>query len=732
MNESDLDKQFQHASEQGIDPEVKARAMRKAILEFNQAQQRSSVSTDTDKTITPSQSDQGFSWWHRLIATFSDKRRGAGMSEATNSGASKSRYRMGLATMMAGTSMAGLAVMTYVVLGWQSDTAGVGGIADIGGISNLSVDDSERLIADNTTISNPVDFTQYDLGVVQRQVELEKAEMVIETRQPKQPQLKALPERLGTPEALAPPVLSSTTKFKSLAENESLSTRAMDSMGQVTTQKRAPFEHNVPRDNRQQGRDRFEKIEDNPVKVVSEAPISTFSVDVDTASYSYVRGLLNRGALPQKDSVRLEELINYFNYDYPLPSSVKQPFKPSISVIDSPWKPGNQLVHIGIKGFAEPAETQLRSNLVFLLDVSGSMNNQDKLPLVKQSMQLLLSQLHADDTIAIVVYAGAAGVVLEPTPVSEKQKILSALSRLNAGGSTAGGEGIRLAYQLAEANFDGDAVNRIVLATDGDFNVGIHNRDELKGFVERKRDKGIFLSVLGFGRGNYHDHMMQVLAQNGNGVAAYIDTLSEAQKVLVDEATSMLYTIAKDVKIQVEFNPRAVKEYRLLGYETRALSREDFNNDAVDAGDIGAGHTVTAIYEITPVGASSHLVEDSRYQPLVLPRVDTIEPSASVNELGFVKVRYKLPNSNQSQLISQAIPLSANSASTVKFEQGVDSQFATAVAGFAQLLRGGQYTGDWNYDDAIELAQRSKGADEYGYRTEFIQLIRKAKLIESL
>jgi|GEM_PF-171825 len=463
------------------------------------------------------------------------------------------------------------------------------------------------------------------------------------------------------------------------------------------------------------GRDRFESFETNPIKLTSEEPVSTFSIDVDTASYSFTRKQLNSGVLPQKDAVRLEEMVNYFDYQYPQASSKSEPFSRSVTVMDSPWHKDKKLIHIGIKGY-EITE-QPKSNIVFLLDVSGSMNAPDKLPLVKQSMNLLLSKLRPDDTVSIAVYAGAAGTILEPTAVSEKQKIISAINQLSAGGSTAGAQGIKLAYQLAESSFKKDAVNRIFLATDGDFNVGITNNEELKGFVERKREKGIYLSILGFGGGNYNDALMQDLAQNGNGVAAYIDTLSEAQKVLVHEATSSLFPIAKDVKIQLEFNPTTVAEYRLLGYETRALKREDFNNDAVDAGEIGAGHSVTAIYEITPAGSAAQLIDNSRYA-----KKEKLE--AASNEYAFLKIRYKLPKEDTSKLLTTVIDKETESSKLLQRE----ARFASAVAGFAQLLKDAKYTGNWGYEDAIALALANKGDDEFGYRSEFVQLVRKAQV----
>jgi len=469
-------------------------------------------------------------------------------------------------------------------------------------------------------------------------------------------------------------------------------------------------------------RERFENKEINPVKRVSDAPVSTFSIDVDTSSYSFSRRKINGGVLPQSAAVRIEEFINYFDYEYPSPKNESTPFSTSVIVGDSPWKAGNKLLHIGIQGYE--VKSQPKSNVVFLLDVSGSMSSADKLPLLKQSISLLLEQLRPDDSVAIAVYAGAAGTVLEPTKVQEKQKILAALHRLKAGGSTAGAAGIKLAYQLAEQNFDKTAVNRIVLATDGDFNVGIYDPNKLKTFVERKRDKGIFLSVLGFGEGNYHDHMMQSLAQNGNGVAAYIDTLSEAQKVLVNEVTSSLFTIAKDVKIQVEFNPATVAEYRLIGYETRHLNREDFNNDKVDAGDIGSGHTVTAIYEITPVDSASRLIDESRYA------ASTADVGHKNGEYALLKVRYKRPDEDASQLMTQIVP--ANNTLSEKQDdqtwQQREYNFSAAVAGFAQLLKDDKYMGEWNYDNVIEMALKSRGDDVYGYRNEFVQLVRKAKI----
>jgi Ca-activated chloride channel family protein len=476
----------------------------------------------------------------------------------------------------------------------------------------------------------------------------------------------------------------------------------------------APFEA--------EGDDKFRHFDNNPIRQVTwEDRLSTFSVDVDTASYSFARRMINEGRLPQKDAVRVEEMINYFDYAWPAPEKRKVPFEPTIAVGDSPWNKGKKLVHIGIKGYEMARGEAPDANLVLLLDVSGSMNSPDKLPLAVSSMELLLESLKPTDTVAIVVYAGAAGQVLAPTPVKDRETIVKALRSLTPGGSTAGAEGIELAYQLAEKTFRKGGVNRVLLATDGDFNVGIDDTEELKGFIERKREKGIFLSVLGFGQGNYRDELAQALAQNGNGVAAYIDTINEAKKVLVNEATGSLFTIAKDVKIQVEFNPETVAEYRLVGYETRSLRNEDFRNDKVDAGDVGAGHTVTALYEITPVGSSAVSIDAPRY-------TRTPEPTRVVrgkrSEYGFLRIRYKLPTETVSEEATAPIPLVTRDLPSVVQRE---VKFSTAVAGFGQLLRGGTYTGPLTYEDVIESAQNAKGEDRNGYRAEFVELVRKAQ-----
>ena len=458
----------------------------------------------------------------------------------------------------------------------------------------------------------------------------------------------------------------------------------------------------------------------SPLKVAGEEPVSTFSIDVDTASYSVVRSSLMTGYLPVAEAVRVEEMLNYFPYAYPAPEAGGAPFRPTVTVAQTPWNADTLLMHIGLQGRLPATDDRPPLNLVFLIDTSGSMNRPNKLPLLKQSFRLMLGQLDPSDEVAIVTYAGSAGRPLDAIPATERGEILSALDLLNAGGSTAGAAGIQLAYQTAAGMAAEGEVTRVILATDGDFNVGISDPEQLKDFIARQRENGIYLSVLGFGRGNLDDATMQALAQNGNGQASYIDTLAEAQKVLVDQLTGTLFPIADDVKIQVEFNPAAVAEYRLIGYETRALRREDFNNDRVDAGEIGAGHSVTAIYEVTPVGSPAVLHDPLRYADSAgAPPPATGEPGRT-GELAFLRLRYKAPGEDTSRLIEVAIDREAGNA-------GADQRFAAAIAGFGQLLRGGVYTGDWSYADAIALAEANTGGDRYGYRREAVTLMRLAE-----
>lgn len=467
--------------------------------------------------------------------------------------------------------------------------------------------------------------------------------------------------------------------------------------------------------------DSFTSFDEQRLKAVADEPVSTFSIDVDTASYAYVRRMLDDGFVPEPDAVRIEELVNYFPYGYPAADSAAVPFQPTMAVYPTPWNPKTQLLHIGIKGYAPGVAEDRASNLVFLIDTSGSMDEPDKLPLLKRAFSLLVDQLSANDTVSIVVYAGSAGVVLEPTVATDKATILGALDDLAAGGSTAGAEGIALAYRLAEQARIAGGSNRVILATDGDFNVGIDDPEALKDFIKTRRDSGTTLSVLGFGRGNLDDATMQALAQNGNGNASYIASFREAQKVLVEEIGGTLDMIAKDVKIQVEFNPAVVSEYRLIGYETRALNREDFNNDKVDAGDIGAGHTVTAIYEITPAGSGAELIDPLRYGA-------TAEAPAAGDEIGFLRMRYKLPDNDVSQLIEQPVTPGLIYADSADVSD--DMRFAAAVAAFGQKLKGSDYGGEMGWDEIEALARSGRGADESGYRVEFINLIKTAALLK--
>ncbi|MDR2689822.1 MAG: VWA domain-containing protein [Azoarcus sp.] len=470
--------------------------------------------------------------------------------------------------------------------------------------------------------------------------------------------------------------------------------------------------------------ERYGKISDNPVKRVAEEPVSTFSVDVDTGSYSNVRRMLTHGQLPPKDAVRVEEMINYFPYRYARPTDGK-PFAVHTATAIAPWNADRVLLRVALKGEDMAKETLPPVNLVFLVDVSGSMFSNDKLPLLTASLKLLVNQMRKDDRISLVTYAGSTAVVLSGTPGSDKEKIRAALDRLNASGSTAGAAGIKLAYQEARKNFIRGGINRILLATDGDFNVGITDFDQLKQMIETERKNGVSFSTLGFGTGNYNEHLMEQLADAGNGAYSYIDSLMEGKKVLVNEMTSTLATIAKDVKIQIEFNPARVSEYRLIGYENRQLRREDFNNDKVDAGDIGAGHTVTALYELTLAGQKG-AIDPLRYQPQAKPR----DEAANSGELAFVKLRYKAPDGEQSTLIERKI---THEASTSIDQADEDFRLAAAVAGFGQLLRGNADLGTWRYRDARALA-RNRGthaADDAltDYRGELVKLIELAEAL---
>ena len=465
---------------------------------------------------------------------------------------------------------------------------------------------------------------------------------------------------------------------------------------------------------------KFPDAKPNPVKVTAEEPVSTFSIGVDTASYGVVRDALNNGHLPPADAVRIEEMVNYFDYAYPLPPDRKAPFRATLELYPSPWNKDTLLLHVGIKGYDIPRRERPRANLVFLIDTSGSMAEPNKLPLLQRSFRLLVEQLGADDRVAIVQYGGGVGVTLDPTPGSEKAKILDVIEKMTANGYTPGGEGIRVAYQLAERNFVKGAVNRVILATDGDFNVGITDPKALEDFVTRERETGVYLTCLGFGNDNYQDATMQKLAQAGNGNAAFIDNLNEARKVFVDQISGTLFTIANDVKIQVEFNPARVAEYRLIGYETRLLNRTDFSNDKVDAGDIGSGTAVTAIYEITPVGSKAVMSDPLRYG-----KPAKGDPNG---EFAFLKIRYKLPGEKVSKLIERPVTAADRAPSFDAVSE--DMRFAAAVAGAAQLLRHDPYIKDFDYDRAIAIANGAKGKDEFGYRAEFVQLMRSAKVAD--
>ena len=464
----------------------------------------------------------------------------------------------------------------------------------------------------------------------------------------------------------------------------------------------------------------YQKLPASKVTLVENESVSTFSLDVDTGSYANIRRFINDGRLPDKNAVRLEEMINYFDYQYPQPKDSEHPFKVTSSMMNTPWNDETKLLSVAIKGWQKNIEEIPPMNLVFLVDVSGSMNSKDKLPLVKKSLVMLTKHLDKSDRVAVVVYAGRSSVVLESTTGDNKGEILQALEHLRSRGGTNGSAGIVMAYNIAQQHFIKDGVNRVLLATDGDFNVGISDREQLISLIESKREQGIFLNTLGFGSGNYNDYLMEQLADKGNGFYAYIDSIFEAKKVLIDEISSSMLTIAKDVKIQLEFNPKLVHEYRLLGYENRALAEEDFTNDNVDAGEIGAGHSMTALYEISLKNSEFKRLPEHRYN-----NANSVgEQTTFDNEIGWLKLRYKSPQSNVSQLISH--PLTTEQLA-LQQETTRDVKFAAAVAAFAQSLKQDKYLESFNFDDIIKLANNNRHYDPYGRKAEFVNLVSMAK-----
>lgn len=484
--------------------------------------------------------------------------------------------------------------------------------------------------------------------------------------------------------------------------------------------KPVPYPQTEPVQTQEHNTEGYVHTPENEYKSVQNEPLSTFSIDVDAASYTNTRRYLNNGSLPPTDAVRIEEFINYFSYNYEKPTG-EDPFSITTEYASCPWNTNHQLLHVGLQGKRYEFNELENMNLVFLIDVSGSMSDQNKLPLLKKSFELMTKKLRAEDRVAIVVYAGAAGLVLPSTSGSNATAIMSAINNLNAGGSTAGGQGIELAYKIAKENFIENGINRVILATDGDFNIGSSSDGEMTRLIEEKRNDGIFITALGFGMGNYKDSKMETIADKGNGNYFYIDNLEEARKTLVTELDGTLNTIAKDVKIQIEFNPEKVKAYRLIGYVNRKLNKEDFNDDKKDAGELGAGHTVTALYEIIPANSKETItgsVDELRYQK---PSATNVELKNS-NEIAMIKLRYKQPNGNTSKLLVHYLS-QVNSSTSENF------QFSAAVAGFGMLLSESKYSNGMTYNDIVEWANNSKGIDSEGYRSEFIQLVKMADLL---
>jgi len=470
-------------------------------------------------------------------------------------------------------------------------------------------------------------------------------------------------------------------------------------------------------------REGYDNISENKFLKVTDNPLSTFSIDVDAASYSNVRRFLNQGQLPPAGAVRIEEMINYFKYEYPQPVN-NDPFSINTEISEAPWNKNHKLVLIGLQGKKIPTENLPASNLTFLIDVSGSMQGADRIGLVKASMKMLVDQLREQDKVSIVVYAGAAGLVLSPTSGSNKTRIKEAIDNLEAGGSTAGGAGIRLAYKTAKENFVKSGNNRVILCTDGDFNVGESSDDAMERLIEEERKSGVFLTVLGYGMGNYQDAKMQKLADKGNGNHAYIDGITEAKKVLVNEFGGTLFTIAKDVKLQIEFNPAKVQGYRLIGYENRMLAKEDFNNDKKDAGELGSGHTVTALYEVIPVGVESSFLND--VDPLKYQKeINANTKTSKTEEIMTVKFRYKAPDGDVSKLIEH--PVLDKQTPVAKTSDNF--RFAAAVAQFGMLIRNSEFKSNASYNDVLNMARKAKGSDDEGYRSEFVRLVESAQLL---
>ncbi len=520
------------------------------------------------------------------------------------------------------------------------------------------------------------------------------------------------------------------TVDKALYLEEVPNARAMDqkALSKVeTVTEGANYTYQVspePIQNEKLNTEEYDKINENTFKGVAQTPVSTFSIDVDNASYSNIRRYLEMDQMPLADAVRIEEMINYFDYDYPQPQG-QDPFSINTEISTTPWNSEHHLIHIGLQGKDLDYTDLKSSNLVFLIDASGSMSAENKLPLLKKSLKLLLSELDDKDKVAIVAYAGAAGLVLPSTPASEHEKILNALDGINSGGSTAGGQGIELAYNIAKENLIADGNNRVILATDGDFNVGVSSSSELVSLIEEKRKDNIYLTICGFGMGNYKDGRMEQISNAGNGNYFYIDNIREAKKVFVTQMRANMFTIAKDVKIQIEFNPKMVKAYRLIGYENRLLANEDFDDDTKDAGELGAGHTVTAIYEVILANSKStqtiHQAADLKYQ--------TTKVSGNETDLMTVKFRYKPIQSDQSILLEQVLK---NTAITNLDNSSDNYRFSAAVAGFGMLLRNSKFKGSATYDSVLELAKGALGNDKEGYRTEFLQMVQSANTLETL